>query len=556
MRCSRFCHTAVVCGCVWLLWVSSALAHFLWVKTIEHDGRTYALLFFGESVKDEAYHLPDALADSKVWHRNLSGHREELAVQPWEGADRIGLSAALKDDMPCVLEVQERYGVYGTALLVYSAKHVRATSADLFNTGGASDELKLDIVPRVDGGRLNITVLWDGKPLADAPVSLISGDAEAVEKKTDQDGRARFEPTATGTIGILANRTDRELVGTFDGKQYDHGLRYASLTLEWPVPPTKRLNRPESDQRQSKLPPLPEAVSSFGGAVHDGWLYVYGGHVGAEHAHSAENLSQRFLRVQLSGGSNWEELPMQTPLQGLPLVAHGDKVYRVGGLSARNADVEAVEDLYSTDEFAGYDPQSREWTALEPLPNPRSSHNAVVIGDRLYVVGGWQLAGKPPGTWQSDALFYDFADPQSGWQKLPASPFKRRALAASHWHGKLVALGGMGVDGKVSMRVDFFDPQTGSWSQGPDLPGNGMAGFGISACNLDGELFVSGILGTVLRLSDDGTRWEKAASMVTGRFFHQLLPATDDTLVAVGGASEDSHLTDIETISARRPAGD
>lgn len=547
---------AIVCGFTWFLWTASAHAHFLWVKAIEDEGRTHAFLYFGENVKDEAYHLPDALTDAKIWHRNLSGQRDELAVRPWEGEDRIGLSAPLTGDTPGVLEAQEQYGVYGTALLVYSAKHVRAVSADQLNAVGASKDLKLDIVPRVDGDRLDITVLWEGKPLAEAPVSLIAGDADAVEKKTDKEGRATFEPAATGTIGLLANRMDRDSAGNFGGKPYNHGLRYASLTLEWPVPAAKTSNGPEADQNTNVVPPLPEAVSSFGGVVHHGWLYVYGGHIGAEHDHSAANLSRSFLRIRLGGGTSWESLPMQTPLQGLALVAHGDKIYRVGGLSARNLNVETDEDLHSTAEFAEYDPESRLWAALPPLPNPRSSHNAVVLGDRLYVFGGWQLAGKPPGDWQSEALVYDFAEQQAGWQTLPAPPFKRRALAASHWQDKLVALGGMGDDGKISRRVDFFDPRTGSWSQGPDLPGHGMAGFGISACNLDGELYVSGIQSTVFRLGDNGTRWEEAARMVTGRFFHQLLPTSDGSLIAVGGASEDGHLTSIETIPVRRPAAE
>jgi hypothetical protein len=296
------------------------------------------------------------------------------------------------------------------------------------------------------------------------------------------------------------------------------------------------------------LPPLPEPVASFGAVVAGRWLYVYGGHVGTEHDHSAANLSQHFRRLRLDGGSEWGELPMQTPLQGLPLVEHGGKVYRVGGLSACNATTEQDEDLHSTAEFAEFDPGSGKWSPLAPLPKPRSSHNAVVIEDRLYVVGGWQLAGQSPGTWQPTALVYDFAKPQAGWQTLPEPPFRRRALAASHWNGKLVALGGMDVEGVVSRRVDIFNPETGEWSQGPQLPGDGMAGFGISACNRDGELYVSGLRGIVLRLSDSGSDWEEAAQMTQGRFFHQLLPAGDGTLLAVAGASREGHLADIERI--------
>ena len=39
----------------------------------------------------------------------------------------------------------------------------------------------------------------------------------------------------------------------------------------------------------------------------------------------------------------------------------------------------------------------QEVDALAPLPEARSSHDAVVIGDKLYVVGGWTLSGDRKG---------------------------------------------------------------------------------------------------------------------------------------------------------------
>jgi N-acetylneuraminic acid mutarotase len=246
---------------------------------------------------------------------------------------------------------------------------------------------------------------------------------------------------------------------------------------------------------------------------------------------------------------------MQTPLQGLPLVAHGGKLYRVGGLSVRNATTDDKEDLHSTTEFAEYDPATKQWSDLAPLPAGRSSHNAVVIGDKLYVTGGWKLSGSREGKWLDDSLVYDFSDPSTGWQQLPAQDFKRRALAASQWHGKLAALGGMDEKAKISRRVDFFDPATGQWSQGPELPGTGMSGFGVSAWNLGDDLYVSGFNGRVFKLADDGSKWEVVAKLQEPRFFHQLVPAAaGDALFVVGGASRDGHLADVELVDVSADA--
>jgi hypothetical protein len=415
---------------------------------------------------------------------------------------------------------------------------------------GRSKELKLDIVPEPKGDKLQLTAYWEDKPLEGAKLSITFGDEEPVEEATNKDGVVTIERKGDGLVSALGNYLDKEASGEFNGKKYAGVMHYASLTFGATEEATtdKAAVSNEHHQPQAALVPLPEPLSSFGAAVADGWLYIYSGHTGDEHEHSIANLSKHFRRLKIEGGSEWEELPMQTPLQGLALVAHGGKIYRMGGLNARNATKEDEEDLHSTAEFAEFDPASGQWKLLAPLPAPRSSHNAVVIGERLYVVGGWHLHGKSPGEWQPDALVYDFANPGAGWQKLPEPPFKRRALAVGNWQGKLVAIGGMDEKGRVSRRVDIFDPQSAQWSQGPKLPGAGMAGFGGAACDIDGQIFVSGLKGVVYRLNDSGSAWEEATRMATGRFFHQLVPTTSGGLLAVGGASREDHLADIEWI--------
>jgi uncharacterized GH25 family protein len=579
----------IVCGLALCSCAGTSRAHFLWIKTITHEGRPHAFLFFGENALDDAYHLPDSLTDSKAWLRTADGKRRELSLSEWQGEDRIGLGARL-DDGPCVLEASEQYGVYGTALLIYSAKHVHADSNDEFNTAGRSKELALDIVPRVKGKLLELTVLSGGKPLAEAEISVAVSDDEAVKKTTDENGQVALTPEGAGIVSVLANRMDKTAKGKLNDKPYDHGLHYASLTFDWPVQGKTSANdtsvvrespdtsvvrgfpdlarsvvrKSPDPARVAALPTLPEPVSSFGAVVVENWLYVYGGHTGIEHEHSAANLSNHFRRIPLAGYGiasdfQWEELPMQTPLQGLALLSHGGKVYRVGGMNARNATNEDEEDLHSTAEFAEFDPSTGQWNALAPLPAPRSSHNAVVIGDRLYVVGGWTLSGSSQGEWQDDALVYDFLDPAAGWQQLPKPPFTRRALAAAHWNGKLVAIGGLDEAGDVAQSCDLFDPVAGEWSAGPKLPGDGHSGFGVSAWNLDGGLYASGLSGFVFRLSDDGSNWKEVGRLLKPRFFHQLVPAPSGGravpspgLLAVGGASRKGHLADIEWIDVRK----
>lgn len=544
-------------------------AHFLWVKSVEADGKPQALAYFNENPFDESYHFPKKLANTKLFFRSADGKLNEIAGKVVDTDEQSGIIGPIADAKALVLQTSQQYGIYGTSLLVYHAKHIRGTSAAELNAAGTSQDLKLEIVPNVKVKDIELKVLWNGKPLAGVPVTLFVGDDDSSEKKTNDDGVATFEFKQLGFVGVLTNTLEKDKSGELDGKKYKGVMHYASLTFtvaakgeqapaandgKEKAKNSKKTKKPAPSSSSSILKPLPEPLASFGGVVCDGWLYIYGGHIGEEHEHSAANLSKHFRRIKLDGGKEWEELLMQTALQGLPLVTHRGKVYRIGGLNVRNATADDDENLHSTAEFAEYDPKTLKWTSLTPLPAARSSHNATVIGDRLYVAGGWRLEGKSPGTWEQSALVYDFTKPESGWQELAQPKFKRRAIAAGVWRDRFVVIGGINAKGKVSTQSFTFDPQTNEWSKGPKLPGSGIAGFGVSAWNRDGSLYVCGLKGKLFRFSDDGSSWEECGRVETPRFFHQLLPAPNGGLMVVGGASEDGHIASIERVEIKRAA--
>src|SRR5262249_27298670 len=134
--------------------------------------------------------------------------------------------------------------------------------------------------------------------------------------------------------------------------------------------------------KTAELLPLPKGVSSFGAVTCDGYLYVYGGHIGKTHTYSNKDVQGSFHRLKLDGGTKWEELPGGPSAQGLNLAAHGGKVYRVGGMQPRNAPGE-TEDIHSLADCARFDPKASKWEDLPPLPTGRSSIDVVVAGDKL-----------------------------------------------------------------------------------------------------------------------------------------------------------------------------
>jgi hypothetical protein len=137
----------------------------------------------------------------------------------------------------------------------------------------------------------------------------------------------------------------------------------------------------------TSLAPLPETITSFGAATSDGWLYAFGGHKGQRHDYSIEMVSGSFERLRLSDGRAWETLPSAAPGQGVALVAHGHYLYRIGGMAARNHEG-AKQDLYSLALVQRFDVRRQHWEDIAPLPLPRSSHDAAVIGNKIYVAGG------------------------------------------------------------------------------------------------------------------------------------------------------------------------
>lgn len=541
-------------ACLLAVFVTNqAQAHFLWLLP-QAEGKNNAAkvqLYFGETAEPDDPDLLKRLTNIKVWEKDSQGKLQTYSLT--EGDDSLFVTPRSKGAGEAAYSLNHTYGVITRGesqfLLKYYAKAFPQKSQGIWNKISCSKELPLEIVPILKGEEVTLQVNWNGKPLPDAELTMTGPQtgSESVTVMTNAQGQVQTKLT-DGIYSIRAKCTEKKQ-GEHDGDKYDSIRHYSTLTLPF-VSLTKNSKTTTKASvptaTDSKFPQLPDAVSSFGAAVSGDYLYVYSGHIGRAHQHSAENLSQKFQRLNLKQPHAWESLPLKTPLQGLAMAPHGANVYRVGGLSVTNKKKEESQ-MESLSTVERYSPEKKVWEAIEPMPTGRSSHDSVFMGDDLYVVGGWTMRKGLDSIWQDEMLVLDASHDKSEWKSIK-QPFQRRALSAAACQGKIYAMGGIDADGDISHEVDIYSPESGKWTKGPELPGSVMNGFGTSAWSIDGKLYVSGMDGEVYELNQKNQSWVKSGSLATPRFFHRLLPDGNGGLIAIGGASRKGHLKSIEEV--------
>lgn len=295
------------------------------------------------------------------------------------------------------------------------------------------------------------------------------------------------------------------------------------------------------------LAPLPDPATSFGAAVADGYLYAYGGHRGNTHKYSSDDQAGQLFRLNLAQPSAWEAVAEGPKRTGLAMVAQNGKLYRIGGWEAKNNKSEE-QNLHSQADFARFDAKTGEWQALPAMPSGRSSHDAAVLDGKLYVVGGWRMAGPGTEDWHSTTLVCDLAQDQPEWKEIAPLPSPRRALAVAAYAGKLYALGGMDDSNDTTNVVSIYDPQSNAWTSGPKLPGKPMDSFAASAFGTPAGLFATTTTGVIWRLADDGKSWQAVGKLNHPRMSFRLVAGEDGKLYVVGGTSRAGKVKEVERL--------
>ena len=531
-------------------------AHFIYVAKSKENGKYQ--VFFGEGLEPDNAKFLSGIADMKVFGHDSSGKVVALKFEK-KVNDNLGHFECVGNNNYAVVDIDCEYGVFSRGssgmFLHYCAKYVDG----LEQAPKSSGKLKLDIVPKMTDKGCVFQVLFDGKPITDCELTASNLDNDTVEYQISANDKGHFllDEFAAGRWSVRAKKATEE-TGEVDGNKFTEKRYYCTLILDHGSQvkkqatdkKTSETNADKSVSTPDEIAELPFGITSFGAAVLNDHVYVYGGHRGEAHNYYASGQNNRLYELNLEKPGQWKQIGEGPGLQGLAMVACNGNLYRLGGFAAHNKKSED-SDLHSVNEFAVFDFENKKWNQLAPMPTARSSFDAVAVGNVIYVVGGWALNGSEKTVWEESALKIDMSADNPKWEKLPNPPFKRRAVSVAYQGDKIYVVGGMQSNRKISTEVAVFDTKTNKWSNGPALPGNeSMEGFGTSSFNVGGTLVVSTYGGNVYRLDEKASKWVKITTMDPSRFFHRLLPVNNTSFFLVGGANmEYGKTTDCPIIS-------
>ena len=214
-----------------------AQAHFLWLMTeADSTGKQVPHLCFGEGTEPGEAELLDKVAHAKVWLQ-LPGQDAKQLELTKRSKDEVGSWFADVDAKGGALTAKCEYGVISrggkTFLLNYYAKRLDAQPATL-KAFARAETLPLDVVPAVDGDKVELTVLWQGKPAAESEVVIASPAGGEEKVKTDATGKVTFTTTKPGVYGIRAKWVNAA-AGEKADQKYDSESHYCTLALAIPA---------------------------------------------------------------------------------------------------------------------------------------------------------------------------------------------------------------------------------------------------------------------------------------------------------------------------------
>ncbi|MCW8108576.1 galactose oxidase [Alteromonas ponticola] len=267
--------------------------------------------------------------------------------------------------------------------------------------------------------------------------------------------------------------------------------------------------------RWESAPNMPSPLQEIYPALWGNRLVVAGGLAEGER----EKLSVSADVYQLEHESkSWSTLPaLPEPRHHVMLVQQSDAIWAFGGF------VESEKGQWTnTDTVMVLRTQSGKWEKRNPLPLKLSETVSAVLNGNIHLASGRTLKAEDNGRWSDhiDTDWHAFFDEKSGvWKRLAPVPTSRNSACSvvinDDWH----VIGGRTVNGGNVDVHEVYNDKTKRWKKLAPMP---EARGGI-ACATDtqyiyvfgGEYFDNGggLYSDVLRYEVKRDRWKVVSSM-------------------------------------------
>jgi len=252
------------------------------------------------------------------------------------------------------------------------------------------------------------------------------------------------EPIARHEAGFIGVENNFYLLG---GRRIQPVSIYNSDTKTW---------------SQGKEPPL--ELHHFQGFAYDGDVYVAGAFTG-KYPYETPVTDIYKYDVENDIWTTLFTMPKDRARGAGGAVVHDHKLYMVGGLTNGHWDGHVKW-------FDVYDLKTGEWTVLPDMPRFRDHFNAVIVKERLYLIGGRMSSAKTEEVFEltEDSIdVYDFKT--SKWTTLESKlPTQRAGNAAIAVQNEILVVGGeSNSQTKAHAEVEAFNVLKGEWKTYPSL---------------------------------------------------------------------------------------
>ena len=223
----------LVCVLIWSIFTASAQAHFLFIQVGPHAeaGRNVEV-FFSERATAGDPRFVAKVAHTELWLQDEPGKFVPLTVN--RGTDR--LRAYLPSERSVSVVGRCEYGVLKRDkpfLLRYYPKAVSGKPDEVAKLLHY-ETIPLEIMPTFGKDSITLTVLREGKPLANTLLTTIDSDLTNEELTTDAAGKATWKLKESGQFAVYVKHVVPQ-AGAKNGENYDEIREFATLAFDWPL---------------------------------------------------------------------------------------------------------------------------------------------------------------------------------------------------------------------------------------------------------------------------------------------------------------------------------